>query len=194
MLKPRNKGAKNRSQKKSTVHKAYKDFQDYSERKAKYLEAQETFGGINSYSKTDKDTTFMRTKDDYMQNGQLKPRYNIQFATEQKFALSYQAFPYPSDTKTLIPFLNTIQASYDLPKYLVADADYGSEENYQYILDEVESIPLITYNTYLKEQTKKVQKDVFRKENWPYNEMDDFFFVRIKKITLQKLFTAKRQS
>lgn len=31
----------------------------------------------NSYSKTDPDATFMRMKDDYMKNGQLKAGYNV---------------------------------------------------------------------------------------------------------------------
>ena len=34
-------------------------------------------GERNSYSKTDTDATFMRMKDDYMKNGQLKPGYNL---------------------------------------------------------------------------------------------------------------------
>lgn len=38
-------------------------------------------GERNSYSRTDHDATFMRMKDDYMINGQLKPGYSIQLAT-----------------------------------------------------------------------------------------------------------------
>ena len=34
-------------------------------------------GQRNSYSKTDKDATFMRMKEDHMRNGQLKPAYNV---------------------------------------------------------------------------------------------------------------------
>ena len=34
--------------------------------------------GRNSFSKTDPDATFMRMKDDHMNNGQLKPAYNVQ--------------------------------------------------------------------------------------------------------------------
>ena len=52
----------------------------------------------NSYSKTDHDATFMRMKDDYMQNGQLKAGYNLQIATEGQYALAYDLFPNPTDT------------------------------------------------------------------------------------------------
>lgn len=39
-------------------------------------------GERNSYSKTDKDATFMIMKEDHMKNGQLKPAYNIQLKVE----------------------------------------------------------------------------------------------------------------
>ena len=55
----------------------------------------------NSYSKTDTDATFMRMKDDYMKNGQLKAGYNVQIATEGQYALAYSVFHNPTDTRTL---------------------------------------------------------------------------------------------
>src|SRR5699024_1700326 len=73
----------------------------------------------------------MRMKDDHMMNGQLKPGYNVQIAAEGQYTLAYDVFPNPTDTRTLIPFLNEIEEGYfDLPKYIVADAGYGSEQNY----------------------------------------------------------------
>ena len=58
-----------------------------------YQKQHETFGSRNSYSKTDKDATFMRMKEDPMRNGQLKPGYNLQVATRNQFFLAYQLFP-----------------------------------------------------------------------------------------------------
>ena len=99
----------------------------------------------NSYSKMDQDTTFMRMKDDYIKNGQLKPGYNIQVATEGQYALAYDIYSNPTDTRTLITFLDTIEEQFfSLPEYTVADAGYGSEQNYGNILDNPESTPLIT--------------------------------------------------
>ena len=46
-------------------------------------------------------------------------------------------FPNPTDTRTLEPFLNSIQ-TLDLFQNIVADAGYGSEENYVFIMDELE--------------------------------------------------------
>lgn len=44
----------------------------------KYLEQEAILGERNSYGKTDTKATFMRMKEDHLQNGQLKPAYNIQ--------------------------------------------------------------------------------------------------------------------
>ena len=67
------------------------------------------------------------------------------------------------------------ESYFDLPTYIVADAGYGSEENYQAILDEFERTPLITYTMYQKEQTKKYKKDPFITDNWTYNELADTY-------------------
>ena len=60
---------------------------DFSVRAEKYESYQEIFEGRNSFSKTDTDATFMRMKEDHMRNGQLKPGYNLQIATENQFVL-----------------------------------------------------------------------------------------------------------
>ena len=57
-----------------------------------YEEKLETMGERNSYSKTDTDATFMRMKEDAMNNGQTKPGYNIQIATESQFITNYSIF------------------------------------------------------------------------------------------------------
>ncbi|WP_244853376.1 transposase, partial [Ornithinibacillus bavariensis] len=82
--------------------------------------------------------------------------------------------PNPTDTRTFIPFLNTIeQKFFSLPKYIVADAGYGSEQNYEDVLSHRKRTPLITYNQYRNEKKKK--NDPFNLANWKYNEVDDSF-------------------
>src|SRR5690625_1660806 len=153
-----------------------KALQDYIVRKQKYQNDMLIFDGRNSYSKTDHDATFMRMKDDYMKNGQLKPGYNIQIATESQYVLAYDIFPNPTDTRTLIPFLDKIESLFfKLPEYIVADAGYGSEQNYDDILKNRCRTPLITYNNYIKEQKRKYKKNKFNTANWKYNEEDDYY-------------------
>ena len=51
----------------------------------------------------------MRMKEDHMKNGQLKPGYNLQIATNSQFVLSYNVYQNPTDTRTMIPFLNSFR-------------------------------------------------------------------------------------
>ena len=153
-----------------------KQFKDYLARKQKYQNDMEIFGERNSYSKTDHDATFMRMKDDYMKNGQLKAGYNVQAATEGQYVLAYDVFPNPTDTRTFIPFLDKIEEGFfELPPYIVADAGYGSEQNYEDTIENRKRTPLITYNQYRKEKKKKYKNDAFNLANWEYNEEEDSF-------------------
>ncbi|MFJ7951474.1 IS1182 family transposase, partial [Lysinibacillus sp. NPDC096418] len=170
-----------------TPKQIVKQVYDWITRKQKYERDFEIFDTRNSYSKTDNDATFMRMKDDYMQNGQLKAGYNVQVATEGQFTLAYGVFPNPTDMKTLIPFLDQIEKQYfDLPKHIVADAGYGSEQNYDDILTKHQRIPLITYNHYLNEQKRKFKNDRFKTSNWVYDaERDMYTCPNEKQLTFQ---------
>lgn len=131
---------------------ARKKLIDFFVRKQKYQKDFELFGTRNSYSKTDHDATFMRMKDDYMKNGQLKAGYNVQVATEGQYALAYSLFSNPTDTRPLIPFLDIIEQDYfELPKHIVADEGYGSEQKYDDLLSNRRREALITYGMYIKE-------------------------------------------
>ena len=91
----------------------------------------ETLGERNSYSKTDKDATFMRMKEDAMLNGQTKPGYNVQIATENQFITNYGLYWRPTDWGTLIPFLDSFKEKYGKQsEEVVADSGYGNEQNY----------------------------------------------------------------
>lgn len=138
-----------------------------------YEQKQEILAGRNSYSKTDPDATFMRMKDDHMQNGQLKPGYNWQISTSSQYIVNYSIHPNPTDTLTLKPHLKQFEQQYDaLPENLCADAGYGSEENYKFI--EQNNIGnYVKFNYFHKEQTKKWQNDPFKISNLHYNEDTD---------------------
>ncbi|WP_019789354.1 transposase, partial [Streptococcus sobrinus] len=121
------KGEDERKTKRRKLKKVLRKVRDdFSVRTEKYENYQETFEGRNSFSKTDPDATFMRMKEDHMRNGQLKPAYNLQIATENQFVLHYDIYPNPTDTRTLLPFLESYP--HEL-KRVVADAGYGSEDN-----------------------------------------------------------------
>ncbi|EHT73231.1 transposase DDE domain protein [Staphylococcus aureus subsp. aureus CIG1267] len=78
----------------------------------------------------------MRMKEDHMKNGQLKPGYNLQIATNSQFVLSYDLFQ-NRQILELNSILTMIQNTFGyLPEYIVADAGYGSEQNYMAIIDD----------------------------------------------------------
>ena len=142
---------------------------DYLPRKEKYEKSNETFKGRNSYSKTDEDATFMRMKEDHMLNGQLKPGYNIQVGTENNFVIGYDVFPNPTDTRTFIPHLENVQKRLNCKfNTVIADAGYGSEENYDY-LEKNEITGIVKYTSYEKEMKRSFKKKTFNAENWKYD-------------------------
>ena len=160
---------KNQRRKLKKVLRKVKD--DFSVRAEKYESYQETFDGRNSFSKTDPDATFMRMKEDHMKNGQLKAAYNLQIATENQFVLHYDVFSNPTDTRTLLPFLESYP--HEL-KRVVADAGYGSEENLL-TLDRMGVDHLIKYSLFDKEQKKKHKESDRNLDNWTYDGTADSY-------------------
>lgn len=148
--------------------------QSFIPRARKYEEAKEIFQGRNSFSKTDHDATFMCMKEDPMKNRELKPGYNLQVASQNQFVLDFGLYPNPTDTRTLVPFLEQFHST-DFFDNIVADAGYGSEYNYTMIFDKFEKEPIIPYSTYLKEQKRKFKNDPTKSQNWYYNEKDDYY-------------------
>jgi transposase len=158
---------------------------DYLPRQKKYEEQEKKFKGRNSYSKTDVDATFMRMKEDHMKNGQLKPGYNVQIGTEKQFVVGFSVHQRPGDSGCLKPHLEGLKTQLGrLPKKLIADAGYGSEENYAYL--DAEGIEAyVKYNTFHLEQ-KKRKKDRFRAASFPYDETkDEFICPAEKRLTYQ---------
>lgn len=155
--------------------------QNFEKNLQKYQEQEAIMGNRNSYSKTDTDATFMRMKEDHMQNGQLKPGYNAQISTENQIIIFYSLHQNPTDTKTLKPHLENLKETFGEEvfqelKAITADAGYGSEENYDY-LEQQGLMPYVKYNTFDKEQDKTYQKKhkPFSKENLYYNEQQDYY-------------------
>ncbi|WP_234032712.1 IS1182 family transposase [Paenibacillus faecalis] len=178
--------------------------EDFLPRLAKYEQQRACFGDRHSYSKTDTDATFMRMKEDHMKNGQLKPGYNVQMATENQFILFYSIHQRPTDTRCFIPHMERLAASsLPMPKTVIADAGYGSEENYLYAVGEEKESRfdfLIPYGNYMKEQTRRYKKDIRHASNWAYEEQDDRFvcpngrYVRFKKYQTKKTASSLEQS
>lgn len=160
----------------------------------RYKEQLETMGSRNSYSKTDPDATFMRMKEDAMLNGQLKPGYNIQISTENQFITNFGIYQRPTDTLTMISYLESFKARYGMQsEEIVADSGYGSEENYEYMFSNGMT-PYVKYNMFHVEQRRGYRNNPFRVSNLFYNPDDDFYVCpmgqKLKFIRQEKRYTA----
>ena len=140
-----------------------------------YNEHLETMGERNSYSKTDRDATFMRMKEDAMRNGQTKPGYNVQIATENQYITNYGIYWRPTDWGTMIPFLKSFRERYGRQsEEIVADSGYGNEQNYAYM--EGNGIAAyVKYNMFHAEMKRKYRHNAFIVQNMYYNEEEDFY-------------------
>jgi len=120
----------------------------------------------------------MRMKDDHMRNRELKPGYNVQIGTEGQFIVGYSIHQNPTDSPCLIEHLKLAKANLGfLPKKLVADAGYGSEENYLK-LEEEGIQAFVKYNTFHLEQKKRRKikdKEKYYARNFSYDKDRDEF-------------------
>lgn len=148
----------------------------WPEKLREYQEKELILQNRNSYSKTDQDATFMRMKEDYMMNGQLKPGYNWQISTNNQIIVNYSIHQTTSDTITFKQHLEEYKKLYErLPESVTADAGYGSEENYDYAeQNNIEAF--IKYNYFHKEQKKKWKNDISKSEYYYYNQNQDCFY------------------
>lgn len=123
-----------RGHRKSIQQKQYQELQGYLERLKRYARHIEVCGDKrNSYSKTDHNATFMRIKRDYMGNDQLLAAYNLQTAVCDEYIAVVDVKPYASDMECFVPLMEKFNETYGhYPKYPVADAGYGSYNNYLY--------------------------------------------------------------
>ena len=149
--------------------------EEYAPKMKEYEDKLDKLGDRNSYSKTDPDASFMRMKEDAMNNGQTKPGYNIQISTENQFITHYSMSWRPSDWGTFIPHMESFERRYGRQsREAVADSGYGNEQNYEYL--EKHSIDAyVKYTMFHQELKRKYVKNPFLPEHLYYNASDDYF-------------------
>jgi len=164
------------------VRKALKKLEsDCLVRLKKYEEQEEILARRNSYAKTDPDASCMRMKEDRgAEKPWPKPAYNVQMGTEGQFIVGYSVHGRVGDTACLIPHLEGVRQQLGgLPRRIVADAGYGSEENYAYLQQHgLENF--VKYNTFYQDthhyrKPEVLRKHQFRAENFGYDPQTDEF-------------------
>lgn len=162
-------------------------------RQKKYEDQEKKLAGRNSYSKTDVDATFMRMKDDHMRNGQLKAAYNLQVGTENQFVIGFSLHQQAGDPGCLIPHLRALQEKLGgLPKNVIADGAYGSEENYAF-LNQAGVGNYLKYNNFRKEQRPRYKPNPFAGDQMAYEaEKDELICPAGKRLKYR--YTTRRKT
>lgn len=161
-----------RGKRKTSVQRHYEKLEDFTEKLKKYSMHIKTCGETrNSYSKTDHDATFMRIKRDYMGNDQLLPAYNLQLGICDEYIAVMDVKQYASDMDCFVPLMERFKKTYGFyPEYPVADAGYGSYNNYLYC-EQTGMKKYMKFTMFKKETTdKKYRKNEFRAVNFKRNE------------------------
>ncbi len=156
---------------KTQIQKHYERLDDYIKRLKKYAKHINTCGeNRNSYSKSDTDATFMRIKTDYMGNDQLLPAYNVQLGICDEYIAVADIKQYASDMECFVPLMEKFNKTYGFyPKYPVADAGYGSYNNYLYC-EEKGMGKYMKFTMYEKEtKSEKYHNNPFRTVNFKRN-------------------------
>ena len=73
-------------------------------------------------------------------------------------------FANPTDVRTLLPFLGSLENRKLKFKNIIADAGYESEENYEYLFNN-NYTPYINPQNYEKQKTRKYKQDISKVEN-----------------------------
>lgn len=161
-----------RGHRKSREQRYYEKLEGYMEKLKEYVVKIKICGSDrNSYSKTDPDATFMRMKKDYMGNDQLLPAYNIQVGVADEYIAVAEVMQHRSDMDCFVPLMEKFHEIYGFyPKYPVADAGYGSFNNYLFC-QEHGMEKYMKFPMYRKEtKDKKYHSDPFRAVNFRTNE------------------------
>lgn len=156
-----------------TIEQRYYDkLNEYLHKLKKYAEHIDICGeNRNSYSKTDHSATFMRIKTDYMGNDQLLPAYNMQIGVCDEYIAVVDAKQYANDMDCFVPLMDKFKTMYGTyPEYPVADAGYGSYNNY--IFCQQNGINKYMKFTMFEKETKdeKYINDPYRAVNFKRDE------------------------
>ena len=156
-----------------TLEQRYYDLLvEYIEKLKKYADHIKICGDDrNNYSKSDNDATFFRMKKDYMGNGQLLPGFNVQFAVCDEYIAAFGVMKFASDMDCFVPLMNTFRRLYGFyPKYPIADAGYGSYNNYLFC-EENRMEKYMKFTMYEKESKDTCyHNDPYRSVNFPIDE------------------------
>ncbi len=157
---------------KTSYQRKYEKLNEYIEKLKNYAKHIQICGEKrNSYSKTDNSATFMRIKRDYMGNDQLLPAYNMQVAVCDEYIAVVDVKQYASDMDCFVPLMEEFNKTYGkYSKYPVADAGYGSFNNYIYC-EQHNMQKFMKFTMFEKEvKNEKYRNNPYKSTNFKYSK------------------------
>lgn len=182
-----------KGKRKTKIQQYYEKIYKYLEKLKEYGNKVETCGEKrNSYSKSDKDATFMRVKKDYIGNDQLLPAYNLQLGICDEYIAVAGVYQYASDVDCFIPLMLKYYKQYGVyARYPIADAGYGSFNNYIFCKEHNMEL-YMKFSTYKKEtDDEEYHNDPFRPVNFKRNENNELICPNNKRLLLSHVKPVK---
>jgi len=148
-----------------------KKLETYAESLARYEDQERLLAGRGSYSKTDPNATFMR-----MKNDELLPGYTTINGTENQYIVNYTIEQSAGESQAFPTHMQKLKQRTKgrMPKRVIADAGFGSEENYAYL--EKQTIDnYLKYSGIYYEKSKKYRENRFHKDHFEYDQQTDTY-------------------
>jgi len=145
------------------------------DKELEYTAHMEILGERNSYSKTDHSATFMRMEDDHMQNGQLKPGYNIQLGIEAEYIVGVDVSGNLNDTHALLPLVKRMEEKGRIKHWdETTDSGYETEETYSGMAER-KQLAYIKPQNYETSKKRSFRQNAYLWENMPYDAEKNCF-------------------
>ena len=136
----------------------------------KYQQQIKTAKNRSGYNRTDEDATAMR-----MKNDETLPAYNIVAGSENQFIVSYSVHQNTNDAVCFKGHVEQLEKHADvLPKAIIADSIFGTEENYE-ILEQKKIENYLKFPSFHNEQKRTYRANPFIKENFIYDAPTDTY-------------------
>lgn len=167
-----NKDKTPKSKKSRAASRLKNELEEAGLRKRIYEEQKQICGDRSGYSRTDPQATPMRTKEC---QEDLRPAYNGMVGSEKQYITGVSVHQNSNDGTCFKAHMEQVMPLLPgKPQQVIADAIFGTEENYEF-LDAEKMEALLKYPSYDKEQTKEFRESPFYKENMPYDKDKDTF-------------------
>lgn len=143
-----------------------KKVEEQQEKIDRYDQQLSISGQRSGYSKTDKEATAMRLKND-----ELVPAYNVVASSENQFITGFSVHQNPNDATCFKEHLQQLPLK---PATITADSIFGTEHNYQ-LLEGADIENYLKFPTFHQEQTRKHKANRFLRGNFSYHKDTDTY-------------------